>query len=77
MDRLRQIGARVIPIKEPVDLLVGFRNHTILLEVKAEDGRLTKPQIEFIAQWNGGPVHIVRDPDEAASLVAEIGRESA
>lgn len=77
MDRLRQIGARVIPIKEPVDLLVGYRGHTVLLEVKAEGGRLTEQQVQFIAGWIGGPVHIVKGPDEAASLVVDICKEPA
>ena len=68
---LRQIGARVYYIKEPVDLLVGFRGHTVVLEVKMDGGRLTKQQVEFIAEWNGGPVHVVRDAQEAVNLVVE------
>lgn len=71
MDRLRQLGCHVRYIKEPVDLLVGYRNRTVLLEVKAEDGRLTQQQIEFLRDWTGGPVHIVRGPDEAAAIVAQ------
>lgn len=71
MDRLRSIGCRVYHIKEPVDLLVGYRQRTVCLEVKADGGRLTKQQIQFIAEWNGGPVHIVRDPEEAVNIVIE------
>jgi hypothetical protein len=71
MDRLREIGCRVNYIKEPVDLLVGYRDRTVLLEVKTEDGRLTKQQVQFIAEWNGGPVHVVRDPEEAVNIVIE------
>lgn len=68
---LRDIGCRVFYIKEPVDLLVGYRGHTLVLEVKVDGGRLTKPQIEFVAQWNGGPCHIVRDAQEAVEIVVE------
>lgn len=71
IDSLRKIGCRVHYIKEPVDLMVGFRDKTVLLEVKAEGGRLTKQQVQFIAEWNGGPVHIVRDPQEAVEIVVE------
>ena len=57
---LRAIGAQVVYIKEPVDLLVGFRGTTHLMEVKDSNGRLTKQQAEFLAQWNGGPAWIVQ-----------------
>jgi hypothetical protein len=76
MDRLREIGCRVRYIKEPVDLLVSYQNpltsrkFNLLLEVKTDDGRLTKQQIEFIAEWLG-PVHIVRGPEEAVNIVIE------
>lgn len=71
VERLRAIGARVFYVKEPVDLLVGYRNATVLLECKAPGGRITKAQAEFIAQWNGGALHVVRDPDEAVNLVLQ------
>lgn len=70
IDRLRDIGAKVKYIKEPVDLLVGYRNKNVLIECKVDGGRLTKAQVEFIAEWPG-PVHIVRDPDEAAEIIVE------
>lgn len=68
---LRGIGCRVEYIKEPCDLLVGFRGKTVLLEVKVDGGRLTKPQVEFIATWNGGALHVVRDSREAIEIVVE------
>jgi hypothetical protein len=68
---LRDIGCRVYYIKEPCDLLVGYRQKTVLLEVKVDGGRLTKPQVEFIAQWNGASLHVVRDPQEAVEIVVE------
>lgn len=68
IERLREIGAKVRYIKEPVDLLVGYRNRTIPLEVKTEEGRLTKQQVEFIAEWPA-PVIVARDPEEAVNLI--------
>ena len=73
VDALRRIGAQVFYIKEPVDLLVGYRGKNSLLEVKDHDGRLTKAQVEFIAMWPTD-VHIVRTVDEA--LRAVIGEEA-
>lgn len=73
---MREAGFKVRYIKEPTDLIVGFRNpntgrkFNVLLEVKTEEGRLTKQQVEFIAEWPG-PVHIVRDPEEAVNIVIE------
>ena len=71
IESLRKIGARVYYIKEPVDLLVGFRNKSVLLEVKVEGGRITKQQARFIAEWNGCPCHLVRDSREAVEIVVE------
>lgn len=71
VERLRQIGCKVYLIEEPVDLLIGYRNKTVLMEVKTEEGRLTKQQVEFVATWPGGSHHIVRDPEEAVNLVIQ------
>lgn len=76
MDRLREIGCKVDYIKEPTDLLVGYRNvstgrrFNVLLECKVDGGRLTKKQVKFIESWPG-PLHIVRDPEEAVEIVLE------
>lgn len=66
---LRAIGAQVVYLKEPVDLLVGFRGTTHLMEIKTDDGRLTKAQAEFLAKWNGGPAWIVQTPSQAIQAV--------
>lgn len=67
---LRQIGASVYEIKEPVDLLVGFRKRSIALEVKNVDGRnrLTKQQQEFFATF-AGEAYIVQDVQQALKAV--------
>lgn len=71
---LRQIGAKAYYIKEPVDLLVGFRGVNYLLEVKNPDGKDTPTalQIEFIDGWPA-PVHVVRNVSEAMSAIIGKG----
>lgn len=68
VEALKKIGARCYYIKEPVDLVVGFRGRTILLEVKGDGKRLTKAQEEFIETWPG-EIHIAHDIDEAINAV--------
>lgn len=66
---LRQIGADVYYIKEPVDLMCGFRGRTIALEVKdAKRGRLTKAQEEFFQTYRG-EAYIVQDVGQALKAV--------
>ena len=68
IDGLRAIGASVYWIKEPVDLLVGFRKRTIAMEVKTDKGRLTKLQEEFF-QFFEGEAYIVHDLQSALKAV--------
>lgn len=65
---LRQIGASVYYIKEPVDLAVGFRKRTVLLEIKATGGKLTKSQEEFFQTYSG-EAYIVQDVGQALKAV--------
>ena len=53
----------------PLDLLCAVRRPdgswgTLLLEVKDDDGRITKTQAEFMATWPG-EFHVVRSETEA------------
>ena len=68
VEALKKIGARCYYIKEPVDLIVGFRGRTLLLEVKGEGKRLTQAQDEFIKTWPG-EIHVCHDITEAISAV--------
>lgn len=56
------------------DLLVGFRRSTYLLEIK--DGskspskrKLTEPQKRWHLGWNGRPVDVVTDVDDALRVI--------
>lgn len=68
---LKKIGAKCFYIKEPVDLVVGFRGRSILLEVKRPGKPMTEAQKGFIATWPG-EVHVCYTIDEAISAV--VGR---
>lgn len=68
VNALKAIGARVYYIKEPVDLLVGYRGKNCLLEVKDIHGRLTKAQEEFMQTWPG-EAWIVQTVNQAMEAV--------
>jgi len=66
-------GVKAIVIGEPVDLLVGFRAHNFLVEIK--DGnkkkyehRYTKKQQEFLQFWPG-QVRVCEDFEEVMTLI--------
>ena len=68
---LRQIpGVRVELIGRPVDLLVGYRGHNFLIEVKNKHGRdtLTDAQRKFIPDWTG-QVRVAHTFDEILELI--------
>jgi hypothetical protein len=70
---LRAAGAYVWIIGLPVDLLVGFKNHTFLVEVK--DGskkRLTALQDEFFQSWTGGTLARIDSPEAALRMIGVL-----
>ncbi len=59
------------------DLIVGFRETTLLMEVK--DGhkspsarKLTPEQVKFHAEWTGGPLAVVDGPEAALRVLGVI-----
>ena len=80
---LRQVGATVQRLADVgagvPDLLVGFRNTTLLVEVKGlasvrkhPPTGLTEDQKEWHQGWNGAPVHIVRTAHEALEIIRRV-----
>ena len=77
VEALRAIGATVRVVTQGggiPDLLVGFRGHTVLMEVK--DGRkkpsarkLTEAEEKFFLEWRGGMLAIVENVDDALALL--------
>jgi hypothetical protein len=53
---LREFGASVWDLHNVgrgPDVLVGYRNHTYPMEIKAEGGKLTPAEIEWRNAWKG------------------------
>ena len=70
---LRAAGAYVWIIGLPVDLLVGYKNHTFLIEIK--DGpkkRLTALQDDFFKTWTGGTLVRIDGPEAALRMIGVI-----
>ena len=67
---LRDAGAYVYIIGLPVDLLVGYNNHTWLMELKnGPRKRLTKLQQDFFDNWTGGTLCRIDGPEAALRII--------
>jgi hypothetical protein len=70
---LRAAGAYVWIVGLPVDLLVGYRNHTYLVEIKTDaKKRLTPLQANFFDNWKGGTLARVDSPESALRMLKVI-----
>jgi hypothetical protein len=71
---LRAAGAYVWIIGLPVDLLVGYKNHTFLVEVKSTSKkRLTALQADFFENWCGGTLARIDSPEAALRMIGVVG----
>jgi hypothetical protein len=67
---LRNAGALVYIIGLPVDLLVGYKGHTFLMEIKTTSKkRLTGLQADFFQYWPGGTLCRVDSPQAALDMI--------
>jgi hypothetical protein len=70
---LRAAGAYVWIISLPVDLLVGYNNHTFLVEIKRDSkARFTALQAEFFENWSGSTLARIDSPDAALRMIGVI-----
>ena len=70
---LRAAGAYVWIIGLPVDLLVGYKNHSFLVEVKTTSKKpLTRLQTDFFRNWTGGTVCRIDSPEAALRMIGVI-----
>jgi len=70
---LRAAGAYVWIISLPVDLLVGFRGHTLLVEIKSTSkNRLTGLQADFFENWSGSTLSRIDSPEAALRMIGVI-----
>jgi hypothetical protein len=70
---LRGAGAYVWIIGLPVDLLVGYKNHTFLVEIKTDSKkRLTKLQADFFENWSGSTLARIDSPEAALRMIGVV-----
>jgi hypothetical protein len=70
---LRAAGAYVWIIGLPVDLLVGYKGHSFLVEVKnGPRKRLTALQEDFFDNWSGSTLARIDGPEAALRMIGVI-----
>lgn len=70
---LRQVGAYVWIVGLPVDLLVGYKGHTFLMEIKTNSKkRLTDLQGDFFLNWTGGTVCRIDSVESAMRMIGVV-----
>ena len=70
---LRSEGASVWIISLPVDLLVGYKGHTFLVEVKSTSKkRLTGLQADFFDSWGGSTLARIDCPEAALRMIGVV-----
>jgi hypothetical protein len=70
---LRAAGAYVWIISLPVDLLVGYKGHTFLVEIKTDaKKRLTTLQADFFNNWSGSTLARIDSPDAALRMIGVL-----
>jgi hypothetical protein len=74
INAFRGLGATVYDLSKVgngiPDLLIGYKNHTCLVEVKSsEKATYTKHQKEFLTTWKGGMVLRIDSIDGAIRLI--------
>ena len=70
---LRDSGAYVWVLGLPVDLLVGYKSHTFLVEIKdGKKKKLTKLQEDFFQNWLGGTLCRVDDVESALRMISVV-----
>ena len=73
---LRAAGAYVWIIGLPVDLLVGFRDRTYLMEIKVGPRKkLTVLQEDFFNNWYGGTLCRVDGPESALRAIGAMSAD--
>jgi len=70
---LRDAGAYVWIISLPVDLLVGYKGHSFLVEIKTDARKhLTALQADFFENWSGSTLARVDSPEAALRMIGVL-----
>ena len=73
VETLRAAGAYVWIIGLPVDLVVGFKSHTFLVEIKQNaKSRMTPLQRDFFENWCGGTLARIDSPEAALNMIGVL-----
>lgn len=76
VNALRAAGAYVWIIGLPVDLLVGYKGHTFLVEVKnGPRKRLTSLQEDFFNNWSGSSLARIDGPEAALRMIGVLNEQ--
>lgn len=70
VDAFRKHGCTVERMDKPMDLLIGYRGTTRLVEVKLEGKTLNDKQTEWADEWRGD-LTIVRSVEDVEETVRE------
>ena len=80
VDMFRRCGATVCLLhavgRGVPDLLVGYRGHNLLVEVKTGSGQLNDLQIEWHASWRGQAA-VIRDTENVLPLLSTLSEQTA
>jgi Holliday junction resolvase len=76
---LREAGATVVSLASMKhgcpDLMVGYQNETILMEIKKDKkAKFTPDQIDFMGKWRGGAISRVDSVEAAIRALGVIQR---
>lgn len=74
---LEAVGASVLIVGKPLDLLVGVPQSKKLafFECKVKDtGKLTKAQLDFLDKWSAYPLFVVDSPEVAVAVYEEFAK---
>ena len=71
---LRQVGASVLVLGGTLDLAVGFRGQTTLMDAKNPFGknRLTARQAALLEEWRGGRIAFPRTVEDALRAIGAL-----
>jgi len=69
---LKECGFSVYRLDRPVDLLIGFRGSTYLVECKTGKGKFNANQKEFNSDWRGSKVARLSSAQEAMDWAVSI-----
>lgn len=77
IEALRNAGAKVYHIRQPLDLLVAFRGKFYVMEVKTPTGTLSPSQKDVIQEmaYAGCWPNLVRSPEDALRAIGAMDKK--